>query len=706
MQELRRKPRWRPGLGPTVGLLIVGMVLVTAGATLAITTYGARSSALAVSEDLIRQVSRRTQDRVESFLDVPRDALALGQRQADAGVLDLEDLTAAEAWFFDFMSVYESVGAVNYGDREGNFLMVKRMPDGALSTKRVLRDPELPGGRETTWRRRTPGAELDEVYRVDHDPDDTYDPRLRPWYVGAEAARGLFWTRVYVFWSDKQPGITASLPVREAGELDIQGVLSLDISLADFSQFLAGLQVSDHGRAIVLDTQRRVVAGVRLDPDDAEAAELPSLAGSGVAEIEALSALPEVDRALERGREQPLHFAVGGEPWIGVLSPIRVATGNNWVIGVLAPESDFLASLERSASQSRAALLVCVGLALLLSGVLTRWLTRSLRVLVVETQAVRDLELDQSPVLDAPFREIGEVLEAFEGMKTGLRSFQKYVPIKLVRKLLEEKKEPELGGEALTLTLYFSDIANFTPISERLGAMAMAIHLGAYHSAMTRAIQDREGTVVQYVGDEIMAFWGAPSPVGDHAGAACAAALAAQEIVDTLWADEPEIPRFETRIGLHTATVAVGHFGSEERLYYGAIGDGVNLCSRLEGINKHYGTRIIASEVTRAAAGDRYVWRRLDRVAVKGKLEPTEIFELLGPAGGVPVGRIDAARCYEQGLEHYLERRWPQAVERFRAALSLRPEDRAAELMIERCEAFGEQPPPEHWDGVFAMQHK
>lgn len=604
------------------------------------------------------------------------------------------------------MKVYEAVGAVNYGDRDGNFLMVKRMPDGALSTKLVLRDPELPGGRETSWRRRAPGAELDEVYRVDRDPDDTYDPRLRPWYIGADEARGLFWTRVYVFWSDKQPGITASLPVRELGASEIQGVLSLDISLADFSSFLAGLKVSDHGRAIVLDTQRRVVAGVRLDPDDAEAAQLPSLAGSGVVEIEALSALPEVDLALERGREQPLRFEVEGEPWIGVLSPIRVATGNNWVIGVLAPESDFLTSLDRSTRQSRAALLVCVGLALVLSGVLTRWLTRSLGVLVAETQAVRDLELDQSPVMDAPFREIGEVLEAFEGMKTGLRSFQKYVPIKLVRKLLEEKKEPELGGEALTLTLYFSDIADFTPISEQLGAMAMAIHLGAYHSAMTRAIQDREGTVVQYVGDEIMAFWGAPSPVGDHAGAACAAALAAQRVVDTLWEDEPEIPRFETRIGVHTATVAVGHFGSEERLYYGAIGDGVNLCSRLEGINKHYGTRIIVSDSTWDAVEERFEGRRLDRVAVKGKVQPTAIFELLGEKGQVPVNLVAAARCYEQGLAHYLERRWTQAVERFRASLSLRPEDRAAELMIERCHEFEQRPPPEGWDGVFAMKHK
>ncbi len=700
-EVVKQRRRWRPGLGPTVGLLLVGMVLVTASVMFGIYTYGARSSALAVSESLVRQAARRTQDRVDRFLDVPRDALELGQLQAYAGVLPLEDPLATEAWFYDFMVVYESVAAVAYGDADGNFTMVKRMTDGGLSTKRVIRDG---AERHTLWRHRAAGADFSDIARTEEDPDDSYDPRFRPWYIGAVETRSLFWTRVYVFWTDKKPGVTASLPIYKDSNTPV-GVISLDISLADFSEFLTSLQIGERGRAIVLDAQGRVVAGLPPRQSAAERDQLPIAAESGLPEVDALGLQHELQDALA-GAEQTLRFTAKGEPWLGMLSPIQVGAGNAWVIAVLAPEADFLGELERARRQSRAVLLVCIGVALMLSAVLTRWLTTSLNVLLRETARVRDLHLEQSPVDDAPFREIGEVLEAFEGMKTGLRSFQKYVPMELVRQLLKEKKEPELGGEPMTLTLFFSDIANFTPITEALGAAEMAIRLGAYHSAMTRTIQALEGTVVQYVGDEIMAFWGAPTPVADHAAAACQAALACQQVAESLWSAEPEIPTFHTRMGVHTATVAVGHFGSTERLYYGAIGDGVNLASRLESINKYYGTRVIVSEHTWTQVSDRFEARRLDLVAVKGKSQSSWIFELLAEKGEAAPELLEAARRYERGLALYHERRWLQAQASFREALAMRPKDRAAELMIGRCQDYSERPPPEEWDGVYAMTQK
>ena len=702
--EERHRRHWRPGLGPTVGLLVGGMVLITATVMLVISNYGARVSALEVSESLVLQVARRTQDRVQRYLSTPYDALKLGQLQAEAGVLPVTDLDNTEGWFYDFMLVYDDVAAVYYGDRAHEFIMVKRVADGALSTKRVR---HVDGAQATTWRHRAPGTGLNEIQREEYDPDDHYDPHEREWYKGTVKARGAFWTPVYIFWTDKQPGVTASLPVYDDNDDGgaLRGVLSLDISLADFSAFLAGLKVSERGRAVVLDAQGRVVAGIK-SPGDAESERLPPMAASGVAELMALDGLPEVQEALEQGHERTLRYSVEDEIWLGVLSPIRVGSDNSWVIAVVAPEQDFLVGVARAVEQSRIALLIFVLLALGMSAVLTRWLTRSLDVLVAQTARVRDLHLEQTPDIDAPFREIEEVLQAFEGMKTGLRSFQKYVPIKLVRRLLVEKKEPELGGELMEVTLYFSDIAGFTPISEALGARQMAIRLGAYHSAMTRCIQDREGTVVQYVGDEIMAFWGAPSPVEDPAGAAADAALSAQRIVENLWAAEPEIPVFSTRMGLHTATVAVGHFGSTERLYYGAIGDGVNLCSRLEGANKLYGTKIIVSETARSQLGDRFECRRLDHVAVKGKQEAYWIYELLGRSGDVDARVLESMKHYDRGLELYLQRRWQEAGARFQTALALRPGDRASALLIERCEAYKAAPPPEDWGGIYAIPHK
>jgi adenylate cyclase len=181
------------------------------------------------------------------------------------------------------------------------------------------------------------------------------------------------------------------------------------------------------------------------------------------------------------------------------------------------------------------------------------------------------------------------------------------------------------------LSVLFTDIKEFTPFAERTTPDRLAGVLGRYLQIMATVIQDESGTIDKYIGDAVMAFWNAPETVAGHAVRACRAALECRVALRNLY-DSPEwkdSPPFETRFGLHRCVASVGHFGAPDRFNYTAIGDGINFASRLEGLNKHYGTAIIASETIHSLAKEKFVFRLLDRVAVKGKTEGITIYELI-----------------------------------------------------------------------------
>jgi adenylate cyclase len=685
------------------------MILATA-AVLAVSSYlTARNALLQFSKDLIGQNARVVQEQVRSFLRPSGAAAELTIALAQRGMVQVDDPERLEEYFFDFLSVHTTVSMLNYGDTDGNFVMVKRQPDGSLSTKRVRVAPE----RRVVWRHRDRGGPLEPPREEVEDPDDPYDPRTRLWYRGAVADRGLHWTGVYVFHSDQQPGITAAAP-HYGADGTLRGVLSVDIGLFDLSHFLAEqIQVGASGEAFLLDDREQLVAVRDVDAltmDDpaagAGAQRLRFLEESARPEIAALAAEPQVRRFLDEvfagGEPAPLtlRYRVGDEDYVGTLLAIEVSATRRWVTGVVAREDEFLGAARRA---NRNALFTAIGLALvaLVIGVLVaRVIARSLRRLVEESVRVRRLELTAGGARSS-FREVDEVLGAFESMKAGLRAFEKYMPVRLVRQLLEKQQEPVLGGEDRTLTVLFSDIRGFSAISERLEPHALAHQLGRYLSAVTRCIQDRHGTVDKYIGDAVMAFWGAPQEVPDHPLEACRAALDVIDAIRVLQEADPEMPDLYTRIGIHTADVVVGNFGSDDRLSYTIIGDGVNLANRLEGINKVFGTQIAISDDTAAAVAGQLETRRLAPVAVLGRVAPCMVHELLGERGRVAPERLAAAREYERALGHYL-------AGDFTAAIAVLDEmsgrDAAGDWLFARCRGLAVAPAPPGWDGTVAME--
>src|SRR6202163_368055 len=289
-------------------------------------------------------------------------------------------------------------------------------------------------------------------------------------------------------------------------------------------------------------------------------------------------------------------------------------------------------------------------------------------------------------------------------------AFQQYLSPEVIRRLLEN---PDLVKPRKTeITVMFSDVRGFTTISEKLDAQELAALLNEYLTEMTQIVFRYSGTLDKYIGDAVMAFWGAPFEDHNHATQGCHAAL---EMIARLaemqkkWKAEGR-PVLDIGVGLCTGVASVGNMGSTLRYGYTALGDIVNLSSRIEGLNKEYATHILLSDTTYAVVKDPLlVFRELDLIRVKGKLQPVVLYELVAargtPEGDAPVLE-ERMEHFAQGRACYRERRWQDAQIVFEKLLERWPEDGPARMYLNRCREYFVDGPEENWDGVYVMTHK
>ena len=388
-------------------------------------------------------------------------------------------------------------------------------------------------------------------------------------------------------------------------------------------------------------------------------------------------------------------ITAAGTKYLVTFVPLMHHT-QDWVLGVLAPENEYFGKLIETRKQLLEAAAVVI-VVILIGGVLTKQALQSgLSRLLNVTARMQKLDFAAVDSM-APFRDVQRVLDSLEQAKTAIRAMGKYVPMELVRDQYEMNREPVLGGEIRELSIMFTDIAGFTTVAETLDPDMLAHGLGDYFSAMAAAIHDHSGTIDKFIGDAVMAIWNAPRPCESHAIKACAAALACTQAARKLFdaAAKQGMTALHMRCGLNRDRVIVGNFGAPDRINYTALGDGVNLASRLESLNKVYGTAIIVSESIHQEASATFCFRLLDRVAVVGKRQDVKIYELReSPA--------DEAAKYESALSMYWIRDFTAAL----AILEMQPGDPPSAVLAERCRAFITQPPPPEWDGVFRAMMK
>lgn len=287
--------------------------------------------------------------------------------------------------------------------------------------------------------------------------------------------------------------------------------------------------------------------------------------------------------------------------------------------------------------------------------------------------------------------------------------FSRYAPPAYVDQLIKDPSKLELGGEEKEISILFSDIEGFTSISENLSPKQLVEVLNDYLNTMTHIIFDQGGNLDKYIGDAIVAVFGAPLPQNEHALHACYAALEMQKALIDFRAKlaEKKLPLIRSRIGINTGGVVVGNIGSDIRYDYTGIGDHMNLASRLEGANKQYGTFVMISEFTYEQVRERVIVRELDRIVVKGKSKPVKVFELIGRANEpLPESTRKMIEFYQQGMALYMKREWGEAIQKFEQALTSVHTDEPSKLYIQRAKSFMETPPPPDWDGSYHMTSK
>jgi adenylate cyclase len=288
------------------------------------------------------------------------------------------------------------------------------------------------------------------------------------------------------------------------------------------------------------------------------------------------------------------------------------------------------------------------------------------------------------------------------------KAFRHYVSPAVVAELTKNPEKLKLGGETRELTILFSDIRGFTTHSEEIAPDSMVEMLNEYFSSMTGSIFAHGGMLDKFIGDAIMALYGAPLDLPDHPIKGCLSALSMLSNLKQLnrkWAREGKAP-FRAGIGLTTGMVKVGNFGSRERFNYTVIGPDVNLASRLEALSKSYGVDIIISDSTYQRVRQRMLCRPLDVVIVKGSKKTTEIFELIAVKENLPEETEARVREFQKCLKLYHSRRWEEAQRSLVEFLNRFPNDRPAQVFLERSCHFMKNPPPADWDRVFARTIK
>jgi adenylate cyclase len=669
-------------------VLLLGLLLAT---VLAVGGVDYLSSQLLTEEQtqqFLSATSLAVSSDVEAAFAPSVNALRQLQVQAEFDRLPLDDRLRLALVLADRLRYETAIDRLLWGDQAvGGDSVAYRDGEGRIIAGRM--DPALDGGRHIWWL-----ASKDALLTRLPAELAPFDVRERTWYRPAAGSIDIVWTGPEQS-ADGLPVINASIAVREPSTQALLGVLGAQVFLDRLPVTLRRAVRDRPGLQALLLTREGQLLATAHPPAPEQLAAMQA-------------ALPAAVASLPLHTPIPFTFHFGGVDYAGALHGIRLASGLEWFTGFFVPRATLLEAVyeRQRVALLAAAVFLLVGVSL--GAFVAFRIARPLTQIASDLAQVALFRLSPAAAPRSFVSEVAVVADAVDRMKASLRSFGRYVPTDLVREMLARGEEARLGGAPRCLTIHFSDIENFTQISERLTPAELVDDLAAYLDGMSDTIRDYQGTIDKFIGDGIMAFWNAPNDVPDHAAQACRAALRAQERLQALrqqWAAVGK-PQFKARIGLHTGEVIVGNFGTPDRFAYTAMGDPVNLASRLEGLNKAYGTYVMASAAVREAAGPGFEWRRLDRVAVVGRSEGTDVYELLGDTGVVPEELLRARDRYEQALAAYFARRFDEAAAGFWAVAEARPGDKAAEMMARRAEQLASYQPPPEWDGVYVSSSK
>lgn len=514
-----------------------------------------------------------------------------------------------------------------------------------------------------------------------------YDPQKRPWFIGAKNSKGEPWIGVYKFYGVTNPGITISFPIHVNGEFI--GVAASDLNVKNIEKELKRFSIHHKEMVFIVNNHDQIIAYDNKIGYQSE---------SGIIDLKKLNN-PVIAKAYQIYRqsgESSFEFTENKTKYIANFKRYGFSKTEQWAIATILPNDIFVGTIQSANHKTLLFSLIMLLLGLLLVVYSSHRISKPIMRLTKETKDIIKLRFDKESKIKTHIYEVQEMIDALNATKSALSSFAKYVPKTLVEQLLESRTIAQVGGKKEHMTVLFTDVENFTEMSEKMDPEQLMIHFSEYLNVVTQCIQKHKGNIDKYIGDAVMAFWGSPIYDADHINHACEAVLNCQLEIHKLNKEWLEIgkPILPTRFGLHTGLVIVGNMGSSDRLNYTAIGDTVNLAARLETLNKIYGTHIIVSQAVYDACATQFLFRPVDIVTVRGKRQATSVYELIsgkeGAAQYAPTdAQVELCHLYCEAYEIYKAKNYHQAILLFQAILEKYPEDKLSQIYLVRAKELG-----------------
>ncbi len=698
-------------------LIVVNTLLIVATAAVIIwvSSHGTKDSVYSVSNNLVTEILQSIDTKLEAYYTPASQEIHSIMHHywnEDTYHFQSDDEIALD-YFMEILETHKEFAMVYFGDTKGNLIMGRRMPDGSLTRRYITRVDD------TVYTRY---VHENRIYNATF-PNTTesastgYDPRTRGWYKKAVSQKRTVWTNVYIFATDNMPGFSCASPIYD-DDGNLLGVACIDIGIRDLSLYLGKISTPANSRLFIYDQDNQIIAKPLSETDSIDTLlnVHPEADGTSTYTMKNVddNSDPIISGAFRfcKGKENSNEislFETDGKKYFCKLDSMTIDNELSLNVGMVIPDEDIMGIVYKNNRTVMIISIVVIVIAIVISILISSLISKPMKVLSNEMDNIRKLSIEEDNVdIDSGIKEIDTMVDSFQGMKQGLMNFKKYVPSDLVSMLIRDNQNAEIGGKKQCLTLMFSDIENFTGIAERTKPEELIGRLYDYFSLLAHTITDNKGTIDKYIGDSIMAFWGAPVDIETktHARLACRSALTCQMQgfnLSNIWSREGK-PRFRTRFGIHTGEVVVGNMGSDERINYTVLGDSVNLASRLEGLNKYYGTEIIASGATHELVKDEFEFRLLDKITVKGKVLPIFIYELLAEKGKIDQKILKTYEVYEMGLNYYFDGDWDKCIN-YMSFVIERIDDSAAKVIKERAEKF-KLNPPANWSGIYAFDKK
>ncbi len=644
--------------------ILLGLILVSTGAVAWLGITGLAQAIRQLTRGQMAASLDSVSAQIEGLFDPADRMLLLTERKILEGDLPVDDPVRLARHLAHKLAFEEAVTWLSFGYPDGAFA-------GATARQgNVYLNTSKPDGVPPQMREVLPDGELGEPFPEENVP--SFDSRTRPWFQNAVKAEGLVWLEPYDFVGGGR-GIGVSLAVRKP-DGSLVGVLGADFEMTDITDHLRKLAEQTSGETMIFFTDGTLVASSDGSAD-----------GPMVRAVRTAFDQPgEQLRMAERGWvSETIH--IDGQSFLVGLRLSRIAGGLECVSTVVFEREATLGAVEKGLRRSFLTAIAAMSVSLIAAFFLARRIARPLRALTEGVRRIGRFELEEASFPRSHIHEVEVLSSSVRRMRDSLQSFAQYVPVDVVRDLIRSGGVAGLGGRRRTVTVMFSDLKGFTSYAEKVDPETAVDTLTRYFGIFVQAIDAQGGVVDKFLGDGIMALFNAPSALPAHAAAACRATLLAHRELAEAGDIGGYVPHVRT--GLHTGEALVGNVGTEQRFSFTAIGDCVNLASRLEELNKRYGTRIIASDVVHEECGnDEFLWRLLDLVAVEGRREKLEIFELMNLRAEASGEQLRIADIYPKALRLF----WRHELSAARAELEkIADIDPPSRALLERISAEG-----------------